>query len=364
MASTTWYVNGVHGSDSNNCKSAQAACKTIHHAIALASSEDSIMVAAATYSENLTISKSLKISGSGAATTIIDGGGVNSVVTISATTATVVLSQLTIRNGSAFNGGGVKNFNGTLTINNSTVSGNVATGGGCSRLPPLCYGGKGGGIYSSDTVTINDSTVSGNVAEMPRGLATPSYGGGIYSSGTLTINNSTVSGNAASRKSQGLAPPFGGGISSTSGTLTISNSTISGNYALVGGGIATSGAVKIQNSIVANNTEGNGPGNCSLEPGGTMTSHGYNLSSDNTCNFSSSGDRNNINPKLGTLGNYGGPTQTIPLLSESPAIDAGNPSGCTDGQGHLLTTDQRGMRRPDSEDKKGCDMGAFEKQNG
>jgi len=49
----------------------------------------------------------------------------------------------------------------------------------------------------------------------------------------------------------------------------------------------------------------------------------------------------------------------------SPAIDAGNPSGCTDGSGHLLKTDQRGMPRPDSDDTTNprCDMGAYETQN-
>jgi hypothetical protein len=93
-----------------------------------------------------------------------------------------------------------------------------------------------------------------------------------------------------------------------------------------------------------------------------MTSNGYNLSSDNTCNFNNTGDLNNTDPELGTLGNYGGPTQTIPLLSGSPAIDAGNPSGCTDGQGNLLKTDQRGKPRPDHEDTGGCDMGAYERQ--
>ena len=92
-----------------------------------------------------------------------------------------------------------------------------------------------------------------------------------------------------------------------------------------------------------------------------MTSTGYNLSSDNTCNFTGPGDLNNTDPKLGTLGNYGGPTQTIPLLAGSPAIDAGNPKGCTDGNGHLLKTDQRGKPRPDREDKTGCDMGAYER---
>jgi len=48
LASTTWYVNGVTGRDSNNCKSSTTACKTIGHAIFRAASGDSIMVAAAT----------------------------------------------------------------------------------------------------------------------------------------------------------------------------------------------------------------------------------------------------------------------------------------------------------------------------
>jgi hypothetical protein len=51
------------------------------------------------------------------------------------------------------------------------------------------------------------------------------------------------------------------------------------------------------------------------------------------------------------------------LLLGSPAIDAGNPSGCTDGLGHLLTTDQRGMPRQDPEDTAGCDIGAYQRQS-
>jgi hypothetical protein len=226
LTSTTWYVNGVSGSDSNDCKSSTPACKTIGHAISLASSGDTIGVGPATYIENLTIGFGLKVIGSGAATTIIDGGRVNRVVAISGA-AHVTLSNLTIRNGST---------------------------------------GSSGGIFSD--------------------------------SGTATL----------------------------------------------------------QNSILANNPSG---GSCS----GIMTSNGYNLSSDGTCNFNGPGDLNNSDPKLGQLGNYGGPTQTIPLLSGSPAIDAGNPSGCTDGLGHLLKTDQRGDPRPNTEDTGGCDRGAYERQS-
>jgi hypothetical protein len=93
-----------------------------------------------------------------------------------------------------------------------------------------------------------------------------------------------------------------------------------------------------------------------------MTSDGYNLSSDNSCDFDNTGDLNNTDPKLGPLQNNGGPTQTQALLSGSPAIDAGNPSGCTDGNGNLLKTDQRGRPRHDKEDSGGCDMGAYERQ--
>jgi len=82
------------------------------------------------------------------------------------------------------------------------------------------------------------------------------------------------------------------------------------------------------------------------------------MSSDNTCNFNGPGDMNNTIPLLGTLGNYGGPTQTIPLLSGSPAIDAGNPSGCTDGKGKLLTTDQRGLPRPNKPETNGLRHGS------
>lgn len=133
--------------------------------------------------------------------------------------------------------------------------------------------------------------------------------------------------------------------------MTISNSTISQNYAA--GIIAqSSGAAKIQNSIVANNSGANCLG---------VTSKGYNLSSDRSCAFNGPGDLNNIDPMLGPLRNNGGATKTMALPSGSPAVDAGDPSGCKVGL-TLLKTDQRGQPRPDPEDRGGCDMGAYERQ--
>jgi len=403
LASTTWYVNGVTGRDSNNCKSPTTACKTIGHAVSIAVSGDTIIVAAATYQENLTIGKSLKVIGSGASTTIIDGGRFKRVFTIS-TGVTVTLMRVTIQNGSTQqSGGGIYN-SGQHTISTSTISGNTAFLGSCSHS---CVS-SGGGIYNTGVLTISTSTISGNTAGdgafivKPCGYGCSRSGGGIYNLGVLTIINSTIAGNAAiAICASARCDAFGGGIANgTNATLTINNSTLSGNVAEArckfvppllscpagGGGIDTGGTLIInnstlsgnaayptgdvsrdvggeifggpatlQNSIVANSTSG---GNCN----GSITSKGYNLSSDGSCSFKGPGDMNNINPVLGKLGNYGGPTQTIPLLSGSPAIDAGNPSGCTDGNGHLLKTDQRGMPRPDTEDKTGCDMGAYERQ--
>ena len=391
MASTTWYVNGMSGSNGSNCTSPTTPCKTIRHAISLATSGDTIRVAAAIYTENFTLGKSLNILGAGASTTIIDGGGVRTVVTISNTSAHVTLSKLTIRNGKATSGGGINN-SGTLTLTNSTVSGNQAPIP-CIHFFVFCEisagTASGGGIYNSGALIISNSIISGNHAgSYCNANPCSAFGGGIYNRGTLmmirnsslitnsagtacstslncrvgtggafysfggavTLDNSTVTGSSAYRCS-GTCRGAGGAIVNGSGNVAVNNSTVSGNSA---GGIFNSGTATLQNSIVSNSGS-----NCS----GTITSSGYNLSSDGSCAFSNSGDRNSTSPVLGTLAYYGGPTPTIPLLTGSPAIDAGNPSGCKDGLGHLLKTDQRGMPRPDPEDSGGCDMGAFERQS-
>src|SRR5207237_8031155 len=61
VANTAWYVDGVNGSDTSNCLLPETACKTIGHAVSVVSSGDSIIVAAATYHENMPIGIRLKV---------------------------------------------------------------------------------------------------------------------------------------------------------------------------------------------------------------------------------------------------------------------------------------------------------------
>jgi hypothetical protein len=71
-------------------------------------------------------------------------------------------------------GAGVFSNNGPITIDNSTISDNVATG-------------DGGGIWNGLSLTITNSTVTSNQAS---GL-----GGGIYNRGSFTSANNEISGN-------------------------------------------------------------------------------------------------------------------------------------------------------------------------
>lgn len=121
---------------------------------------------------------------------------------------TLTQTDLTIEGNTVtiLGGASVRSF--TVTIGASvTINKLTMTGGNCNSVCPV--GNSGGGIYNSGTLTLTNSTVSGNLAS--------AGGGGIYNDGTLTLTNSTLSGN--------LASAGGGGILNY-GTLTLSNSTL------------------------------------------------------------------------------------------------------------------------------------------
>ena len=219
-------------------------------------------------------------------------------------------------------------------------------------------GGIGGGIYNniSSTLTLTNSTITGNSATLD--------GGGIYNNGTATVTNSTFSGNSSSH--------IGGGIYNNSiGTMTLTNTTITGNSTNGGdgGGIYNNppgmfagGIVTLTNTIVAGNTAtGSGP-----DLNGAITSGGRNLigktdSSSSGITNGTKGDIVNNMPLLGTLSSNGGPTPTIPLLPGSPAIAHGDTTVCnaTTGTAPVNGKDQRGSPRQAAV----CSIGAFEPQN-
>ena len=227
--------------------------------------------------------------------------------------AIVSFNSLVIRDGyppaNGQNGGGIQS-QGNLTLNACTLTNNGVSGSG------------GGICIVGGVATLNECTVSGNAANA-WGLTGKSggIGGGIYNPGsTLTLNQCTIAENVAYGTTGGGGIAFGTG----GGTVALNQCTVSQNTAAnFGGGIYQSGgSLVVSNSIVAADTQSSGYDITNAS--GTATFTGVNLT--------------NGNPLLASLGNYGGPTKTLPPLPGSPAID-----GCTNGTS--FAKDQRGLPR-------------------
>jgi hypothetical protein len=233
---------------------------------------------------------------SGGGITPPSGGGISN-------TGTLIIIAGTVQGNMGFlSAGGIYNSNtGVLTITGSTISDN-RTGF------PGHNGGSGGGIVNYGTMTIQDSTISGNTAT---GGDFEGYGGGIYGNNN-TITNSTISENNAVR---------GGGVA---GGGNIAHTTFSNNSASVAGGtLYLTGSLELGNTILKAGASGVNIFN----NGGSLITHGYNVCSDNGGGFlNGPGDQINTDPMLGPLQNNGGPTFTHELLTDSPAIDAGDPN--------------------------------------
>jgi hypothetical protein len=375
-------------------------CKntTIVAAIAAAKAGDTISILGAIQTEwNITVDRNLTIQGQGAAKTAVDGAQSGIVFTVNSG-VTTTFRNLTIRNGSTNQeGGGILN-GGTLTVTTSSFSGNsAAAGGGIENEGNLTVtnstfsgntAGDGGAINNVGTVTISNSTfsdngsITGGAIESVGGTLTVTtsafsrnngrQGGGILNNGTLTVTNSSFSGSQGSHE--------GGGIDNVGGTLTVTNSTFADNiFCFVGCGISNHGTLTVTNSTFAGNGASLGAaaifgpatvknsilaGSVGANCSGAITDGGYNISDDATCGFSATGSRNSTNPILDPAGlqNNGGPTKTIALDSESPAIDAIPSTACTDQNSNPIHTDQRGALRPDPGEVV-CDIGAYEFQD-
>jgi predicted outer membrane repeat protein len=199
---------------------------------------DTLTLLRGTFKDNVDVTKSVDIVGSGSTFTIVDGSyGTGPVFTIEPNKL-VTLSGMTIRNGVADNGAGIYN-GGILTVNNCKLVNNQAT-----------Y--SGGAIYNNGILTVLGSTFTGNTA----------YGTGYFSQGggaifnadynIATIKSSTFTGNTAY---------YGGAIFQSDAGLTLDHDIISNNHAdEYGGGLFLYYPTSIASCTITSNYAGSDGG--------------------------------------------------------------------------------------------------------
>jgi len=296
----------------------------------------------------------------------------------------------------ASNGGAIGSLGSALTVINSQISGNTATGNGGNPG----NGGNGGGIsidgvnsYFGVNVNLSGVKILNNQGN--------AFGGGIFqvaeNGGTTTIDKSAFDGNSIPNQSTS----FAGGVYLQGPTITMTNSSVSKNSSSSVGGmyVGPSSMLSMTNATVAQNTALRGLGSglfidsnvngtilnstiasnqassfgAGIQVGGTNDnlSLGNTIISDNTVNNNSSNctykfanlggnlqypfDPNSpcsdgtiqSDPLLGALQNNGGPTLTIAPTPNSPAGGR--------GVNNCPATDQRGQTRHIP-----CTLGAYE----
>lgn len=345
---------------------------SVQEAIDAAVDGDTVMVGPGTYRENIQIrdKKLSLISTHGPAATVIDGGGMGSVVSLGRGGSGTLLDGFTLTNGAAVQGGGIYIYWSSLVVRNCIIADNTATaqGGGVSVQTYAGFtaydsvirdnrAGNGGGVAvqtgglfihrtrilnnTADNLggaflstgwvsnpNLHDSVIAGNAAR---------YGGAFYSSGYATdarATNSVIERNVAE-----LGAPF---YTGSGGGFYSRNSTIANNIATVegGGGYAEAGTryIGAVNSVIYHNS---GPPVLLLDPESAFITY-----SDIEGGYPGEG---NIDSDPGFVDVAGGDYH---LGSASVCIDAG-----TSTEYGLPDHDIEGNPRPQGE---GYDIGAYE----
>jgi predicted outer membrane repeat protein len=213
---------------------------------------DVINIAAGTYAENLDFLSGQVVSlvGRSVRSTVIDGGGLGSVVNIE-NGGIIHLEKLTIRNGSAggivndgvlsltrvkvtknsnsSSGGGiVNNANGVLEIKRSQIVGNTSSF--------YC-----GGIASYGDMTISDNSfISGNISSTPGGI-------GLWGAHTYEISDSVI----ANHEADGIVVTVGASLTA-SHIIVRDNGSSTGS----GSGILNRGTLHVESSDFVRNVWG------------------------------------------------------------------------------------------------------------
>ena len=229
-----------------------------------------------------------------------------------------IVDSLFQNNESVDQGGGLHLYRaGDVSIDSTTFDHNIAD--------VLGHGfGDGGGVYvdASDSVTMTNSTVSGNEASDGAGIL-------LGNAGDVLIANSTIANNVGGpNKGRGGALYRWG----SNGDTRILFSTISGNSTknntvrIVAGSPYT---VEISGTIISDNrtNEGSDPRAVDLylegTASGTVTSSLIMGWSFGTPLSDGGGNINGVSAQLGALADNGGATFTMEPAAGSPVIDAG-----------------------------------------
>ncbi|HET8616635.1 MAG TPA: choice-of-anchor Q domain-containing protein [Actinomycetales bacterium] len=320
------YVDGS-GTDSSGCGPVADPCRTVQQGVEQArlstSADVTVHIAKGTYTETVAVGawpagRALTLQGAGAASTTIDANGTGTTLSVSAGKVTVRRLRITGADSTGVRSGGDVTLDRVELVDNTSDAG-------------------GGAFVGNGRFTIMRSTLAGNTGELAGGGALFVAPGAV-----ATIDRSTLTSNHGP----------GAAIFNDGGEVTVSSSTLAGDgseaVVLIGDGTTT-----IESSILS----GSG---CAVP----VTDGGHNVTSDESCGFSTSGGSvvGSVDEiGLAPLGDFGGPTRTMPPTSFSlaafppsnrvPAGAAGCPASGSPG------TDQRGVARP----KDGaCDVGAVE----
>ena len=344
-STATLYVDNTNAQATdtgNDCQTQSTPCATISHAVSLAngmqSTATTVDVLAGAYDEAVTItdepsSSTLTITGgAGVTVTAPVGDSIFTATSNTFPTGKITLSDLTITGAQATgNGGGLEDSSAGVNLMNDTFSNDSAGSGGAVDTQ--------GGNEIVGVTFVDDSAANS--------------GGAISNGGSFTATNDTFVDDTAVGD---------GGAILTQTSATIENDTFSGDSAASGGALYNEFDATIAADIF---DDGSASGsNCVDDPingGSGVTDAGYNAADNSDCGMAA-GNHDIVNaPETGTGGinlespaDNGGPTQTMALGSDSPAIDYIPVS-----TGLCPKTDQRGFPRPD-DGESACDVGAYE----
>src|SRR4051812_17299965 len=241
--------SAAHGAHSLCVGHVPGCFHTIQAAVDAAHDGDTIRIGRGTFAGGVTVEVSVDLIGAGADRTTVAGGG--PVLTIGRQDApdlpTVSIRGVTITGGRndsqpdtvVVEGGGVWIPHGlgfttgaTVTIADSVITGNSIVPQTTSPFcgDPACAFAFGGGIENEGTLTVENTRVSGNTSGRPGSVTLGAGGGGIvnFSLGTLTMRHSWVTGNRVVVTAPNGQSAESGGLL-TAGLATVEDTVVSGN---------------------------------------------------------------------------------------------------------------------------------------